>query len=141
MDQSAVFIVHLKDKVVRRYSGLCSNDEVDILMWLHQQGFDFGMISGVESHDIGDQDYFHGSKVTKSIDEIAAFVEELYGEWSLNTSYHGIPIRVEKHFPNIYHGFSFTYPRMAEEAMSLFFSEFQEKYCYHDIKIRHKTIE
>lgn len=139
MDQSAVSIIHLKDKIVRNYSGLCSNDEVDILVWLHQQGFDFEMISGVESHDIGDQDYSHGSKATNDIDKISDFVEKLYGEWSLQSVYHGISIRVEKRYPNIYQGISFYYPGMAEEAMSHLFSEFQKKYCHHDIKIQEES--
>lgn len=139
MNQSEVSIIHLKDKSVRHYTGLSSNDEVEILMWLHKQGFDFERISGVESHDIGDQDYFHGSEATNSIDEIAAFCRKLYGEWSLQSIYHGISIRVEKRYPNIHHGISFYYPGKAEEAMSLLFSKFQKKFCYHDIRIREES--
>ena len=128
MNQSEVSIIHLKDKSVRHYTGLSSNDEVEILMWLHKQGFDFERISGVESHDIGDQDYFHGSEATNSIDEIAAFCRKLYGEWSLQSLYHGISIRVEKRYPNIHHGISFYYPEKLKKQCRSYLASFKRNF-------------
>ena len=130
MDKSIVDIVRRKDRVARHYSRLCKNDEVEIVHWLQQRGFSFDMVSGVEDHDIGDQDYFSGCISSNDIDEIAAFFERLYGRWTILSSYQGIEIEIKKPYPNIMHGLSFQYPRTIEDALAQVFSEFEKNFCY-----------
>ena len=133
MVYSRVDIIHQEDKVSKIYSRLNSNNEVEILTWLHCLGFAFERISGVECHDIGDQDYFSGGINTNDLDEIAEFVKGLYGEWSLRSVYQGIPISIRKPYPNVNTGLYFCYPGKSEEAVMPIFEEFQNKFCYPDI--------
>ena len=135
MEDSLVLIYRGKDRVGRHYSGLNSNKEVAILTWLHQQGVGFESIMGIESHDIGDEDYDREFEVSDELDDIARFVNNLYGEWSLDATYQGIRLKIKKEYPNINTGLSFYYPRINEDALIPLFHVFQEKFCYSNITI------
>lgn len=117
----------------RTYSNLTSNDENTIVRWLYQQGVVFNRCSGEECHDIGDTDYFHGSVETDDINIILAFIDKLYGEWTINAIYNNIDIVIKKQYPNITHHLSFKYPDL-KETMMQFFEKFEQKFCYLDIK-------
>ena len=116
------------------YSNLSSNDEATIIRWLHQQGAVFKHCSGMECHDIGDTDYFCGNVATNDIDAILAFMDKLYGEWTVCATYEDIDITLRKMYPDIMHHFSISFSADQKEMLLILFDKFEQAFCYPDIK-------
>lgn len=116
------------------YYNLASNDEGAIIKWLWQQGFQFEGASGQECHNIGDTDYFTGCTSATEVDSIVAFVDKIYGEWTIQATYRGANITISKVYPNVMHFLSFRYPGEQEEAMLNLFDRFEQEFCCSEIK-------
>ncbi len=117
------------------YSNLKSNDEASIIKWLYLQGFKFVSVSGKECHDIGDTNFFSGSIRTNSVDAIIAFVDKLYGEWVIYSTYQGTAIEIKKLYPNISSSLSFDFSGEENDGMMMkLFKSFEREFCHSKIK-------
>lgn len=126
-----VKISHYEDKVRRHYNKLINGtDTGKIIDLLFDNGFRFISVFGEECHDIGDQDYFSGNKVTDDPSEIKSFISNMYGEWRITTYWGDKKVRIENVYISVWDGIVFTYPASIENKIEHVFNKFEEMFCY-----------
>lgn len=124
-------IRYYEEQVHRDYNKLINGADInEIIDLFFNNGFRFEMISGVESHDIGDQDYFSGHIRTDDPEEIKRFISKLYGEWLIIAFFDDKKVKIENQYISVWDGISFEYPVTIENEIEQVFKKFEEKFCF-----------
>lgn len=124
-------IRYYEEQVHRDYNKLINGADInEIIDLFFNNGFRFEMISGVESHDIGDQDYCSGHIRTDDPAEIKRFISKLYGEWLIIAFFDDKKVKIENQYISVWNGISFEYPVTIENEIEHVFKKFEEKFCF-----------